>query len=99
MPPELPSELAINPRVKLTEMGKGVLALLHLDSSFYLTLPPAGAALFRAVKRKEATDVEALARTLVRELKVDLATARREVAALVEKMLEEGFLVRKKTRP
>lgn len=85
--------LRVNERCLLTELGDGTGVLLHLDTKFYYTLNGPGVEVWKGIA-SGARDAGQVAECLMKRFEVDLETAQRDVAALLDYMLGEGLVMR-----
>jgi len=86
------SPLGVNERCLLTELADGTGVVLHLDTKFYYTLNAAGVEVWKGIA-SGASDTAQAANGLVRRFEVDIETARRDVAKVLDYMLAEGLVV------
>jgi hypothetical protein len=84
-------KLSVNDKCLLTELADGTGVVLHLDTKFYYTLNAAGVEVWKGIAAG-AADPRAAAHRLTHLFDIDLSTAERDVAKVLEYMLAEGLI-------
>src|SRR4051812_36559543 len=87
-----------NPQVLFTEIDDGSGVLLHLETKFYYTLNPTGVGAWKALRDGTAASVAALGQRIAAEFRVEPEDAARDVAGLIDELLEDDLLVEKPAR-
>ncbi len=81
------------PEVLCTTLPDGTGVVLHLDKSQYYPLSKSGVLLWAMFDDARVVDEGALADALVARYAIDVDVARRDVAAFVARLVDEGILV------
>lgn len=85
-----------NPQVLFTQIDDGSGVLLHLDTKFYYTLNRTGVVVWKALSDAETPSIEAIGERVAREFRVTAEAAARDVSALIDELVADGLVTKKK---